>query len=118
MVLVHLAARLRDAKLRAEESLRRCRTHHDHHPRLHYFQLSFQPRHAGLDGGGRWSLVEAEFSARVEVEVLDRIGHVELATRQAGLDDGLVEQSPGGTYEGSADNVLAITGLLSYQHDA
>jgi hypothetical protein len=51
------------------------------------------------------------------LEVLHDIGHIDLAAVEPRLDEGLVQQPPGGSDEGPAGQVLFMPRLLADQHD-
>ena len=55
--------------------------------------------------------------ARLELEMLDRIGHVNAPAIDAGLLERLVQKKPGGSHERAAGEILAISRLLADQHD-
>jgi len=50
------------------------------------------------------------------LEVLDRVGHEHLLTRNAGIRQRLVEQTPGGPHERMAGAILLIARLLAHEH--
>jgi hypothetical protein len=62
--------------------------------------------------------VHAPLAARHPLEVLDRVGDVDLVARQPGRLHHLVEQPPGRTHEGPSGHVLLVARLLAHHHDA
>src|SRR5258706_1873178 len=85
---------------------------------LHRGELALEPLVAGLDLALCRGLVQAAFAARLPLEVLHRIGDVELRPVEARLMQRLVEDAPGGADERMALAVLDVPGLLADQHDA
>ena len=74
----HLAAHLRDRHRLAEQRLRRGRAERHDKIRLHQRQFVVQPPAAGLDLAGIRLGMDAALAARLELEVLHRIGDVGL----------------------------------------
>jgi len=61
-------------------------------------------------------LVQAPLAPAHPAEVLDGVGHVDAAARDAGGLQALVEDAAGGSDERLALDVLAVAGLLADQH--
>jgi len=61
--------------------------------------------------------VQPPLPARLELEMLDRIGHVNAPAIDAGLLERLVQKKPGGSHERAAGEILAISRLLADQHE-
>jgi hypothetical protein len=89
---------------------------HDH-ARPNRVELREEPRAARLELGGVGLLVDPLLPARLELEVLDRVGQVDVLARQARLRQGLVEDAAGWADEGETLQVLAIAGLLADEKD-
>src|SRR6185369_10029109 len=64
----------------------------------------------------RRRLVDATLAAQLELEVLDRVGDVDLAARDAELLERAGEKLPGRTDEGTALQILLVARLLAHEH--
>ena len=113
-----LAAPLRHAERFPEQRLRRRRAQADDRARLHGLDLGQEPGHAGADLGGVRLRVDAALAARLPLEVLDRVGHVDGAAIDARLLEAAVEQPARRSDEGPALAVLVVARLLAHQHHA
>jgi hypothetical protein len=84
-------------------------SHRHHHARLHRLELVVEPRVTGGDVPELGLLVDPSLSARLEVEVLDRVGEVDGTSVDAGLleDERAVEHPPA-DYARSMDRRLAL----------
>ena len=61
--------------------------------------------------------MDAALAARLELEVLHRVGDVCLLSRDAGLIEGDVEDPAGRPDEGFSGNILLVARLLADEHD-
>ena len=82
----------------------------------HRLDLALQPGLAGEHLLVVGLLVDAALAAQLELEVLDRIGDVDAAAIDAGLDQRAVEQLAGGADERPSLPVLLVTRLLADEH--
>src|SRR5215203_4957193 len=69
-----LTALTRNSKSRAEDSLRRCRTHRHDKVGLNDAQFRFQPRTTGCNLARIWFLMNSAFTAGLPFEVFHRVG--------------------------------------------
>ena len=91
---------------------------HGHHQRgLDRSEFALIPLAASLDLRSTRFLVQTDFSARHEFEMLDRIGDIDLVTVDPGFFQRPVEHLSGGPYERLAGEVLLVAGLFSNEHD-
>ncbi len=111
-----VAAVLGDWRDLAEHRLRRGRAQRHHQGRADRSELTLVPLPAGLDLRRRRLLVQPDLAAGDELEVLHRIGDVDLAAVDAGLLQRPVEHLAGRADEGMAGEVLLVAGLLADQH--
>jgi hypothetical protein len=111
-----LAPGLRHAERRPEQGLGGGRAEQHQQTGPHGGQLGVEPRPAGGDLGAVRLLVDAHLAPGPELEVLDGVGHVDLAAVDAGGLEGPVEELPGGAHEGLPGPVLLVAGLLAHQH--
>src|SRR5437016_2478629 len=102
------AAYLPDGDLPPHQAARRSRAERDDQLRLDDCAFLLEPPFATLDLVGVWLLVQAAFAARLELEVLHRIGDEGLVARNAGIGQCLIEQAPGRPDERLAGEVLLI----------
>ena len=79
--------------------------------------LRLEPRPACLDFRHSRLLVNAPLAARLPLEVLDRVRHVHIAARNAGLLECLVQQCAGGADKGRSLPIFLVTRLLADEHD-
>src|SRR4051812_32985784 len=115
--LHELAAMLRHTELAADDGLRGGRAETREHLWLHHFEFRLEPRVARGDLLGARAFVDAAFPAWRPLEVLDRVRDVHGVAVDAGLLQGLVEQTTGGTDERAALEVLPVARLLADHHD-
>ena len=93
------AAVLVDRRDLAEHALRRGRAHRHHQLGFDRGELALVPWAACLDLRRGRLLVQAEFSARHEFEMLHRVGDVDLGAVDAGFFQRAVEHLPGRSHE-------------------
>lgn|GEM_PF-5154924 len=79
------------------------------------FQI--QPPAAALDLVGIRLAVETPFAAHLKLEVLNGIGHEDVASPEARILQGSIEEPTGRPNEGPAGTVFVITRLLTHKHD-
>jgi len=108
-----LAAIPGDAKGAAEESLGGGGAEADDHLGLHLVELGIEPGTAGGDFVNAGSLVNAPFTARLPLEVLDRVGQVDIVATNAGVGEAAVEKKTGGTDKRHAFLIFAVAGLFA-----
>src|SRR3954466_5332281 len=111
------AAQLADCHRAAHDRTRTGRAKRDDQLRLDDRALLLEPPFAALDLVGIWLLVQAALAARLEFEVLHRIGDEGLIARNAGIGERLVEDAPRWPDEWLAGEILLIARLLADQHD-
>lgn len=75
--------------------------------------FSEEPWAAGTDLGHARILMEAEFAALNEFEVLDSVGDVDLGALDVEFVHDAVENFAGGAYEGFALEIFLIAGLFT-----
>src|SRR3954471_3566142 len=95
--------------------VRRRRAQADDDERVDGLELGSEPGTAGFDLFRSRLLVEAALAALLELEVLHRIGDVDVGARQAGALESLVENAARGSDEDGALAVLHVARLLSDQ---
>src|SRR5258705_11627713 len=88
---------LHQLELRPHDRLRRRRAETDENLRLHGAQLGLEPGSARLDFRDARLLVDAPLAARLPFEMLDGVGDVDVAARDAGALERLVEHRARGT---------------------
>ena len=83
-------------------------------------ELGLEPRATGGELARVRLCVQAALAARggLPLEVLDRVGEVDLVAVEAGGGERLVEQAARGADERVALFVLLVAGLLADEHDA
>src|SRR5215471_8470429 len=114
--LEKFASIARDAKVRAEESLRGGRAQTDEDARADDRELGFEPGSAGSDLRCLGSLVNPALSALDEFEMLDDIGDIDRSAREVGRGERTIEHLSGGSDEGRTLKVLLISGLFSHEN--
>ena len=108
----------RDAERGTHHGLRRGGAEGDNQVRGKNGQLGLEPGPAGGNFAGIRLLVQAALAfRRLEFEVLDRIGHIDVPAVDAGFLQRSVEQTAGGADEWMAGPVLLITRLLADEDD-
>ena len=80
--------------------------------------LRLPPRAARVHLGSRRLLVQPNLARRPPLEVLHRVGEVDVRPVDAGLGQRPIEQSAGRTDEGMALDVFTIAWNLAHQHEA
>src|SRR5262245_42546676 len=101
-----------------EKRLRGSRTEADYRLRLHDRQLDVQPRTAGSDVLGPRLLVNAPLAARLPVEMLHDVGHIDLLPIDPRGVERAGEQLAGRADKRPADSILLIAGLLTDEHES
>ena len=91
---------LRDGHDASDQAARRGRAERHDHLRLHDRALLIEPPLAALDLVGVRLLVQPALAARLELEVLHRIGDEGLVARNAGIGERPIEQLPAGPTNG------------------
>ena len=107
-----------DRHLAAEQRARRSGAERDRSLRPDQRDLAFQPVQAGRRLALRRRLVDAPLAAQLELEMLDRVGEVELIAAPAELRQRAVEQGAGRADEGTSAQILLVARLLADQHQA
>jgi len=89
------------------------------YPRLEELDLRLEPRQAGANFSGVWSLVDAAFAPCVlrPFEVLHGVCDVDILARDAGRVEGAVEKLARGPHERPSGFVLGVSRLLSDDDD-
>ena len=83
---------------------------------LNVFNFAFQPLVAGIDLALRRGLVQPPLAAQLPLEVLDRVGDVEVLAVDARRLERAVEEASGRPDEGQPLLVLLVARLLADQH--
>src|SRR6476619_28597 len=117
LALDQLAAVLGEAELGPEQRLRRRRAERDDRRRADEPDLRVEPRRARVDLALARRLVDPVLAALPELEVLDRVGDVEVAAVDPGRLEGAVELAAGGADERMPLAILAVAGHLADEHD-
>jgi hypothetical protein len=86
--------------------------------RLFGFYFGFQPLMARVDLALRGSLVQAALPAQLPLEVLDRVGDIDVLALDARRLERAVEEPPRRADKGQPFLVLLFAGLLAHQHHA
>ncbi len=105
-----------DVRCPSEQRFCGCGSEANEHTRFDEIELCLQPPVAGSYLLAVGSLVDTSLAAAAVLEVLDRIGHIHLGTVDSGLRKRTVKQCAGGPHEWSALTILAVAGLLTYEH--
>src|SRR5262245_53006351 len=100
----------------AHETARRRRAHRYRDGRLNEIELVVEPPTAGVDLACVWLLVDALLAARLILEVLHRVGDVDLAPLDARCFQRLVEHLAGWADEGEACQILLVARLLADEY--
>src|SRR5580765_1049690 len=108
---------LRDPELVAEDRASRRRTEADEHVRLDRGELGFEPRPARVELRCARRLVDPALAALLELEVLDRVGDVDLFALQPGFGQRPVEHLARRPDERRSLKIFLIAGLLADEHD-
>src|SRR6266550_875751 len=104
------------AKFGTEDRLGSSGTEADDDAWLDDVDFCLQPWAARSDLRGVRLLVDALFSARLPLEVLHHIRHVNLRAVDARLVERAIEQSAGGTDERLPLQIFRVAGLLADEH--
>ncbi len=116
--LDELSAADRHLEVLADHGARGGRPHGDDDLRLDGLDLALEPLVAGVDLALRRGLVQAALSTQLPLEVLHRVGDIELLPVDPGRLERPVEEAAGGPDEGQALLVLLVARLLADQHDS
>src|SRR5688500_1033942 len=81
-------------------------------------ELRLEPRAARLDLRRARLLVDAPLPSRLPLEMLHRVGDIDLVARDAGVRERLVEHRAGGADKRLALPILLIARLLADEHHA
>ena len=114
-VLEH-AVVLRQSEVATEEDLSRGRPEANDDFGPHDRDLGLEPAAACMDLECVWLRVKAAFAAWLPLEVLHRVREVDLLARDLCLVERLVEEHARWADERTADEILAIPGLLADEH--
>ena len=106
-----------DAEGRAKDRLRRGRAQADENFRPNEAQFRLKPGPAGRDIARARFLVDAPFSARLPLEMLDRVGDVNGVAIDFRVDERSIEQLAGRTNERLPVQIFLITRLLAEEHE-
>src|SRR5437867_3103574 len=112
------AAVLRDLELVAEDRASGGGTQADEHLRLEQGQLGFEPRAARVELARSRRLVDPALATLLELEVLDRVGDVELLARQTRFGECPIEHLARRPDERGALEIFLVARLLADEHDA
>src|SRR5215211_4278232 len=112
----HLATLSGDSESRAENGLRRCRTHCHDEFGLNDPQFRFQPGTACCYFTRVRFLMNSAFPARFPFEVFHRVADVNLRTINTSLLEGAVHDFPSRAHEGFTRDIFVITRLFTNQH--
>jgi hypothetical protein len=113
----YVATLPRDPESRAENGLRRCRTHCHDKIGLNDAQFRFQPRAARCDFTRVRFLMNSAFPARLPFEVFHRVGDVNLGAINASFLERAVHDFPSRTNEGFTRHIFVIARLFADEHD-
>src|SRR5438270_7716144 len=111
-----LAAVLHQLELRAEYGLCGGGTEAHEDLRFHRAELRLEPGAARLDFRCPRLLVDAALAAWLPLEMLDRVGDVDVASRDPRVLERLVEHCAGGPDEWCALAVFLVARLLADKH--
>ena len=117
LALDRLAAHPRHGDRLAEQRLRGGCAERDDEVGLDDRQLLVEPPAAGLHLAGIGLGMDAPLAARLELEMLDRVGDVDLEPIDIGLVEYLVEHLAGRPDEGLAGDILLVARLLADEDD-
>src|SRR5947199_2336107 len=112
-----VAAILRDPERVAEDRAGRRGAEADENLRLDQGQLGVEPRTTSLELVRPWRLMDSALAALLELEVLDRVGDVELLALETRFGQRLVKHLAGRTDEWRALPIFLIPRLFSDEHD-
>src|SRR5260370_38398320 len=112
----HLAPLPGDPESRAENGLRRCRTHCHDEVGLNDPQFLFQPRTARCDFARVRLLMNPAFSAGLPFEVLHSVRDVNLRPIDSSVRERAIHNFASRTYEWFARDIFVIARLLANQH--
>src|SRR5436190_90275 len=108
-----LAAMLGDAELAAEQRLGCRRAEQDEDARLHHLELRLEPGPAGRHLGPVGLLVDPALAARLPLEMLDGVRHIDARAVDSGRLERLVEDPARRAHERLAGAVLLIARLFA-----
>ena len=104
---------LGDAKVAAQQGLRRGGAEANNYFRMECGDLGVEPRPAGGYFCGIWFFVDAAFSSRFPLEVFYRVGDANLFAANACLRESLVEKAAGRPDKRFAFSIFLIAGLFA-----
>ncbi len=113
----HLAVRFGHTERRSPQRLTRRCAQRDDDIGFDEFEFAHQPSMARFHFGAVRRVVDATLPTRVPLEVLDRVGDVHIAARNAGLLEGIVEHSACRPDERRTFLVLLVAGLFTDQEE-
>jgi hypothetical protein len=105
-----------DAERFSEQPARRRRAERHRHGRLNDLELVVEPPAAGVDLACIGLLVQAPLAARLVLEVLHRIGDVDLVPVEPRRFQRGVQHRAGRPHEGPSLKIFLIAGLFADQH--
>ena len=111
----HLAAVLREAKLRPQQILSSGRSQTDDHLRLHGLDLRFEPGAASCYFERIRFFVEPDLAPGFPLEMLHGVGDVHLAAINSGGFQALIQKQSGWPDKRPALLIFTIAWLLSYE---
>ena len=99
------------------QTLRRGCSKSDDKPWAYGLDLFKEPAPANLDFAGVGALMQPSLAARLKLEMLDRIGHINAPAVNARFRERPVEQEASWPDKWTAFAVFPIPGLLTNEHD-
>ncbi len=112
----YLAPLTGDSKSRAENSLRRCRTHGHDEVGPDDPKFRFQPRTAGCDFARVRLLMNSAFAAGLPFEVFHRVRDVNLRPIDSSVFKRAIHDFPSRTNKRFAGHIFVIARLFANQH--
>ncbi len=114
----HFTTMAHDRNWSSDQALRRCCSKRDDELRRYRCDFAHEPHTAAhFDFAGVRALVQPPLAARLKLEVLDRIRHVDARAVHAGLSESLVQDGSGRPHERMSREVLTVSRLFAYKHD-
>src|SRR4249919_857310 len=107
----HFSALACHAESRAENRLRRCRTHCHDEVGLNDPQFRFEPRTARCDFARVRLLMNAAFATRLPLKMFHRIGYVHLQSIDSSIRERAIHNFPSRTNEWFARDIFIIARL-------
>src|SRR6478736_3154979 len=112
----HFSALACHAESRAENSLRRCRTHCHDQVGLNDPQFRFQPGTARCDFARVRLLMNPAFATRLPFEMFHRVRDVNLRPINSSFVERTIHNLPSPTYEWFARDIFVIARLFANHH--